>query len=104
MTSTQPAWGLGVATLTEQGQLLDVWFPAGKLALGASTVEGVPPNVALAPAGAESLIGLMPGTLGPRPLPGLNTAGVHVVIGSLADAPRDGFDVWLRLHLLSYRL
>ncbi len=104
MTLTQPAWGLGLATLTEEGQALDVWFQAGKLSLGVPAVEDLPANTPLPPAESEALLDLLPGTVGPRPLPGLFTAGVFVAVGSLADAPKDTFDVWLRLHLLSHRL
>jgi 2,3,4,5-tetrahydropyridine-2,6-dicarboxylate N-succinyltransferase len=101
MTLTQPAWGLGLATLTNDEEVLDVWFPAEKLALGDPSID-VPTGTPLPPAETEALLGLMPGTIGPRP-PGLHTAGVLVRIGSLADPPKDTFDVWLRLHLLSYR-
>jgi 2,3,4,5-tetrahydropyridine-2-carboxylate N-succinyltransferase len=102
--TTRPAWGLGLATLTEGGHVLDVWFPAGKLALGEPTVEGVAVDAPLPPADTEALLGLLPGTAGPLPLQGLLTAGVLVVVRSLADPPKDTFDVWLRLHLLSSRL
>jgi 2,3,4,5-tetrahydropyridine-2-carboxylate N-succinyltransferase len=102
MTLTQPAWGLGLATLTDDGTVLDVWFPAERLSLGEPEVD-LSASAPLPAAESEALLGLMPGTVGPRPLRGLNTTGVFVRIGSLADPPRDAFDVWLRLHLLSYR-
>jgi 2,3,4,5-tetrahydropyridine-2,6-dicarboxylate N-succinyltransferase len=104
VTLTQPAWGLGLATLTDNGQVLDVWFPTGKLALGVPPFEDLPASEPLPPAVSEAMLGLLPGTVGPRALRGLKTAGVHVATGSLADAPKDAFDVWLRLHLLSHRL
>jgi 2,3,4,5-tetrahydropyridine-2,6-dicarboxylate N-succinyltransferase len=103
MTVTQPAWGLGLATFTEEGQVLDVWFPGGKLGIGPSTSDAVT-DAALPAEESERLLGLPAGTVGPRPLPGLWTSGVHVTIGTLADAPKDALDVWLRLHLLSHRL
>jgi 2,3,4,5-tetrahydropyridine-2-carboxylate N-succinyltransferase len=103
MTVTQPAWGLGLATLTDDGAVLDVWFPAGKLALGQSPLD-LPVSSPLPPEQTEELLGLTPGTVGDRPLRGLFTAGVLVTAGSLADPPKDTFDVWLRLHLLSHRL
>jgi 2,3,4,5-tetrahydropyridine-2-carboxylate N-succinyltransferase len=95
MTLTQPAWGLGLATMTDEGQILDVWFPTGQLGLGSS---GPAPA-----ADPEAQLGLRPGTIGPRALPGLSTTAVAVEIGSLADPPKDTADVWLRLHLLSHR-
>jgi len=102
MTLTQPAWGLGLATFAGE-QVLDVWFP--RLGLGtAPDLDPTPvPGQPLSPAESEALLGLLPGTVGPRALAGLTTAGVLVVIGSLADAPKDTLDVWLRLHLLSAR-
>ena len=108
MTLTQPAWGLGLATFTEptpteDGQVLDVWFPTGRLDLGAPSAD-LPRHTPLPPAAGEALLGLVPGTVGPRPLRGLTTAGVLVVIDSLAEPPKDTFDAWLRLHLLSHRI
>jgi 2,3,4,5-tetrahydropyridine-2-carboxylate N-succinyltransferase len=102
MTLTLPAWGLGLATLTDDGDVLDIWFPGERLALGEPSVD-VPTGRPLHEAESEALLGLMPGTVGPRPLRGLFTAGVFVRIASLADPAKDTFDVWLRLHLLSYR-
>src|SRR5687767_10365475 len=102
MTQTQPAWGVGLATLTDDETVLDVWFPAGKIALGEPPVE-LPASAPLPTVVSEGLLGLMPGTVGPRPLRGLTATGVAVRIGSLADPPKHPFDVWLRLHLLSYR-
>lgn len=105
MTLTQPAWGLGLATLTDDGQVLDVWFPTGKLGLGQpSDWQDLSTHAPLPATESEALLGLPPGTVGPRPLRGLYTAAVRVLVGSLADAPKDTFDVWLRLHLLSHRL
>jgi 2,3,4,5-tetrahydropyridine-2,6-dicarboxylate N-succinyltransferase len=103
MTLTQPAWGLGLATLTDDGDVLDIWYPAEKLALGEPSVD-LATGTPLPAAETEALLGLMPGTVGPRTLRGLFTAGVFVRIGSLADPAKDTFDVWLRLHLLSHRL
>jgi 2,3,4,5-tetrahydropyridine-2-carboxylate N-succinyltransferase len=39
-----------------------------------------------------------------KPLPGLRTVAILVVVESLAVAPKDASDVYLRLHLLSHRL
>jgi 2,3,4,5-tetrahydropyridine-2-carboxylate N-succinyltransferase len=84
--STSAAWGSGLATVTADGQVLDVWYPSGHLGLGAAV-----PGVALGPTGD-------------RPLPGLRVVAVHSAIESLADPPVDAADVYLRLHLLSHRL
>jgi 2,3,4,5-tetrahydropyridine-2-carboxylate N-succinyltransferase len=103
VTIAQPAWGLGLATRTDEGDVLDLWFPTGQLGLGESKTSHEP-GVAVPAAEGEALLGLAPGTLGPRPLRGLSTAVIPVTIGSLADPPKDTADVWLRLHLLSHRL
>jgi 2,3,4,5-tetrahydropyridine-2-carboxylate N-succinyltransferase len=87
--STSPAWGIGLATVTAAGQVLDTWFPAGRLGLGA-----VPAEAPVLPAGLT----------GPRALPGLSVVEVHATIGSLADPIKDASDAYLRLHLLSHRL
>lgn len=82
MRLDQPAWGHGLATVTDS-QTLDVWYPA--VGLGA---PGVAPSLkAFDPA-----------------LDGLRVEPVSTVISSLADAPADTADAWLRLHLLSNRL
>jgi 2,3,4,5-tetrahydropyridine-2-carboxylate N-succinyltransferase len=87
--STSPAWGIGLATVTAEGQVLDTWYPTGSLGLGET-----PPDAAALPAGL----------IGPRTLPGLSTVEVRTVIGSLADPIKDAADAYLRLHLLSHRL
>jgi 2,3,4,5-tetrahydropyridine-2-carboxylate N-succinyltransferase len=81
-----PAWGVGLATVTGAGQVLDAWYP--QLGLDAAPAD-LPP----APAGA-----------GPGALPGLRVDPVQTVVESLADPPADAADVYLRLHLLSHRL
>jgi 2,3,4,5-tetrahydropyridine-2,6-dicarboxylate N-succinyltransferase len=98
MTSDSPAWGLGLATVTEQGQVLDTWYPAGKLGFGTPDVEA-PAGVPLPVAGLFDMA--VPET---GPLPGIRTAAVLTMIGSLADPPKDTYDVYLRLHLLSHRM
>ena len=87
--STSPAWGIGLATVTAAGQVLDTWFPEGFLGLGDLPAE--------APA-------LPSGQTGPKALTGLSTVEVRVTIGSLADPIKDASDAYLRLHLLSHRL
>jgi 2,3,4,5-tetrahydropyridine-2-carboxylate N-succinyltransferase len=87
--STSPAWGIGLATVTAGGQVLDTWYPGGFLGLGAAPAE--PPVL---PAGLT----------GPKSLPGLSTVETRTVIGSLADPIKDAADAYLRLHLLSHCL
>ncbi|GAA0604769.1 2,3,4,5-tetrahydropyridine-2,6-dicarboxylate N-succinyltransferase [Sporichthya brevicatena] len=87
--STSGAWGHGLATVLESdGRILDTWYPAP--ALGAPDGSAPPPElVALA---------------GKDDRRGVRLEVVTTVIGSLADAPVDASDVYLRLHLLSHRL
>jgi len=85
---TSPAWGTGLATVTADGHVLDVWYPTGRLGLG--------------PAPADDP-GFDPTLTGDRPLPSLRAVEVRTAIG-LADPPQDPADAYLRLHLLSHRL
>jgi 2,3,4,5-tetrahydropyridine-2-carboxylate N-succinyltransferase len=87
--STSPAWGIGLATVTAEGHVLDTWFPEGFLGLGDEPAE--PPVL---PAGLT----------GSRTLPGLSTVEVRVTVKSLAEPIVDASDAYLRLHLLSHRL
>ena len=81
------ASGTGLATVTADGTVLDTWFPAPALGPDAPDVVSV-----LEPlAGAD----------GARDV---STVVVRTEIASLADAPVDAHDVYLRLHLLSHRL
>lgn len=84
------ASGIGLATVTADGTVLDTWYPAPALghgALGAADVESE-----LAP-----LVGVDTAR-------DVTTVVVHTTIGSLADPPVDTPDAYLRLHLLSHRL
>jgi 2,3,4,5-tetrahydropyridine-2-carboxylate N-succinyltransferase len=86
---TSPAWGTGLATVTAEGQVLDVWYPAGRLGLG--------------PAPADDP-GFDPTLTGGRLLADLRGVEVRTAVESLADPPTDAADAYLRLHLLSHRL
>ncbi|HEX5542349.1 MAG TPA: 2,3,4,5-tetrahydropyridine-2,6-dicarboxylate N-succinyltransferase [Micromonospora sp.] len=93
MTTAQPAWGIGLATITSDDQVLDTWYPTGKLGFG-TPPEGDP----------ETLLALPTGAVGPCALPGLRTEIVATEIGSLADPILGPADAYLRLHLFSHRL
>ncbi|QSB04590.1 2,3,4,5-tetrahydropyridine-2,6-dicarboxylate N-succinyltransferase [Natronoglycomyces albus] len=78
------AWGTGVATVTSDGTVLDVWF--SELGLGDFPPDREKPEVDAAnPSGTF-------------------TRGAAVAITSLAEPPVDTADVYLRLQLLSHRL
>ncbi|MCV7347484.1 2,3,4,5-tetrahydropyridine-2,6-dicarboxylate N-succinyltransferase [Mycolicibacterium rhodesiae] len=90
------AAGVGLATITEDGTVLDTWFPDPEL--GAYSPSGstrlsvaeVPDDLAVA--------------TGPDPARGVETIVVRTVIADLSDKPLDTYDAYLRLHLLSHRL
>ncbi|TDU91521.1 2,3,4,5-tetrahydropyridine-2-carboxylate N-succinyltransferase [Kribbella voronezhensis] len=82
------AWGYGLATVTEQGSTLDVWYPAPEL--GAAPAESKAPAELIAAEGNDDLRRVR-----------------RVVVKSeitLDQAPADTADAYLRLHLLSHRL
>jgi len=83
------AHAYGLATLTDDGTVLDVWYPE--------------PQLGAVPAG-----GLEPGDLtvleGQDAVRQVTKAVVLTEIADLQAAPADAYDVWLRLHLLSHRL
>ncbi|MEU7870154.1 2,3,4,5-tetrahydropyridine-2,6-dicarboxylate N-succinyltransferase [Dactylosporangium sp. NPDC049140] len=120
-----PAWGLGLATVTSSGQVLDAWFPAGNLGLGtapsAPDAPGLDPAVAAAanaasvldPGDTAAAVSAAVAAAGPADfsdLPaadgrlGLRSEVVRVEIQSLGDAPKSTAEVYLRLHLLSHRV
>jgi 2,3,4,5-tetrahydropyridine-2-carboxylate N-succinyltransferase len=83
------AWGQGLATVTEDGRVLDVLYP--ELRLGLDGAPAGPGTTELA-AGPED------------PRRGVRTVTVATVLDDLDSAPTDAFDAYLRLHLLSHRL
>ena len=95
------ATGAGLATLAADGRVLDVWYPAPSL--GRAGAE--PATSRLDPVAAEvALGGAVAAALGTDPVRGVEVVAVSTTIASLADAPVDTYDAWLRLHLLSHRL
>ncbi|SFM95575.1 2,3,4,5-tetrahydropyridine-2-carboxylate N-succinyltransferase [Pseudonocardia ammonioxydans] len=82
------ASGTGLATVTTDGTVLDVWYPAPALA-GTEVVDPADELAALSTT---------------DDLRGVRTEVVRTEISSLADAPVDAADAYLRLHLLSHRL
>ncbi|WP_460302290.1 2,3,4,5-tetrahydropyridine-2,6-dicarboxylate N-succinyltransferase [Actinocorallia aurea] len=90
------AEAVGLATIAEDGTVLDTWFPAPALA----EPSGSAGTVVLDDAEAGDLAAAVR-TDARR---GVKVVAVRTVIASLADAPVDAYDVFLRLHLLSARL
>ncbi|GAC1385506.1 MAG: 2,3,4,5-tetrahydropyridine-2,6-dicarboxylate N-succinyltransferase [Marmoricola sp.] len=89
-TTTAPthAWGVGLATITDDGITLDTWYPQPALGAGTESTDLETSLEALAGRDAER---------------GVIREVVRREI-ELAAAPADASDVYLRLHLLSHRL
>ncbi|MCP2625042.1 2,3,4,5-tetrahydropyridine-2,6-dicarboxylate N-succinyltransferase [Mycolicibacterium smegmatis] len=90
------ASGIGLATITADGTVLDTWFPAPEMS-------------ASGPAGTARLSGDdVPADLaaltGKDEDRDVEVVAVRTTIADLNDKPADTHDVWLRLHLLSHRL
>ncbi|HYT09367.1 MAG TPA: 2,3,4,5-tetrahydropyridine-2,6-dicarboxylate N-succinyltransferase [Mycobacteriales bacterium] len=83
------AWGDGLATVTDGGHVLDVWFPSPQL--GVPPADPSPPPALAALAGSDRRRGVRR-----QPL--------RVVLPDLAAPPAEPPDAYLRLHLLSTRL
>ncbi|WP_166846230.1 2,3,4,5-tetrahydropyridine-2,6-dicarboxylate N-succinyltransferase [Isoptericola sp. BMS4] len=87
--ATRPAWGLGLATVTDDGTTLDVWYPSPQLGAPPASDVDVPAEL---------------DALSERD----DARRVDVVVVrteiDLDAAPADAADAYLRLHLLSHRL
>jgi 2,3,4,5-tetrahydropyridine-2,6-dicarboxylate N-succinyltransferase len=99
--SDSAAWGLGIGTVTADGQVLDAWFPRERMGLGEPPELNAQPGTVLS---APSVFNLPVDAVVDSPLPGLRSVATLVSVKSLAEAPDDPFEVYLRLHLLSHRL
>jgi 2,3,4,5-tetrahydropyridine-2,6-dicarboxylate N-succinyltransferase len=86
---TARAWGFGLATVSDGGPVLDVWYPAPRLGPASHTEQ--PPD------GLAALTG-------PDPVRRVRRALVRTEIADLAAPPADTADAYLRLHLLSHQL
>lgn len=93
------AYGIGLATVTPDGSVLDTWYPSPTLGDADDLATTRVSSAEIAEALGESAAKL----LGEDPERGVEVVGVRVAI-DLAEAPRDTYDVWLRLHLISHRL
>jgi 2,3,4,5-tetrahydropyridine-2-carboxylate N-succinyltransferase len=94
------AQGVGLATVTDDGTVLDTWFPHPKLDDGR-----VPGTKQLSEQEAVDELGAgVSALLGPDDDRAVEVVAVHTGILSLAEPPADAYDAYLRLHLLSTRL
>ncbi|OZM75111.1 2,3,4,5-tetrahydropyridine-2,6-dicarboxylate N-succinyltransferase [Amycolatopsis antarctica] len=100
---TTGAQGVGLATITGNGTVLDTWYPQPKLTEGGTPGSGGVERLSEAQA-VEALGESVAALLGPDTDRGVEVAAVRTTIGALSDAPVDAHDIYLRLHLLSHRL
>ena len=85
----------GLATITHDGTVLDVWFPAVHTdkqveTTGTTRLEETPQQFSA--------------LVGPDEERGVARVAVETSIADLDEAPTDTYDAYLRLHLLSHRL
>ncbi|TNC20810.1 2,3,4,5-tetrahydropyridine-2,6-dicarboxylate N-succinyltransferase [Amycolatopsis alkalitolerans] len=97
---TTGAQGVGLATVTTGGTVLDTWYPHPKLCEPGSTGSERLSHDQTVEALGEAAAAM----LGPDDDRGVEVIAVRTSVASLADAPADAHDVYLRLHLLSHRL
>ena len=123
---TDTAWGHGLLTITDDGTVLDAWFPAPALGepadegapadlealVGADDVRSVCREVRLVTADLRSAPADTADAGPPAELEALVGADdvrsvcreIRLVTADLRSAPVDTADAYLRLHLLSHRL
>ncbi|MBM3386848.1 MAG: 2,3,4,5-tetrahydropyridine-2,6-dicarboxylate N-succinyltransferase, partial [Betaproteobacteria bacterium] len=98
---TTGARAIGLATLAADGTVLDTWFPAPELMDGIATSG----STRLSEAQAVATLGAdVAQAFKPCAIRNTTVVAVRTEIASLADAPADTHDAYLRLHLLSHRL
>ncbi|AKS32987.1 2,3,4,5-tetrahydropyridine-2,6-dicarboxylate N-succinyltransferase [Mycolicibacterium goodii] len=90
------ASGVGLATITADGTVLDTWFPAPEL-----SASGPAGTVRLSGGDVPADLAALTGKDEDR---NVEVVAVRTTIADLDDKPADTHDVWLRLHLLSHRL
>jgi 2,3,4,5-tetrahydropyridine-2-carboxylate N-succinyltransferase len=99
LVAVSTAYGIGLATVTPDGTVLDTWYPSPVLGdtteLGTVRVSSAEIAEALGEAAAK--------LLGEDLERGVEVVGVKVAV-DLEAAPENTYDIWLRLHLLSHRL
>ena len=109
---SRAAHGIGLATVAPDDRVLDVWFPRPRLGLAPAFPAaedhtgsaGVVSPVEIDDGSARDLLGVALPPSGPDPVRTVRTQAVLVQVADLDAAPRDAYDVYLRLHLLSARL
>jgi 2,3,4,5-tetrahydropyridine-2,6-dicarboxylate N-succinyltransferase len=102
------AHGLGLATLTHTGTVLDTWFPHPAVGLPqegpAGTGIGTGAGAGTVRIPEDEVPAEFAALLGPDPARGVELVAVRTVLADLQAPPADAYDVYLRLHLLSHRM
>jgi len=97
---TTGAQAVGLATITDDGTVLDTWFPHPKL-----DDNAVPGTKHLSEQEAADELGAgVSALIGPDDDRAVEVVAVRTGLTDLAEPPADAYDVYLRLHLLSARL
>ncbi|CCH86596.1 Tetrahydrodipicolinate N-succinyltransferase [Modestobacter italicus] len=99
---TTGANGVGLATLTADGTVLDTWYPTPALS---SADQGETGTQQIGVLELEGLLGPdYSGLVRSDEARGVQVIAVSTTIADLSAPPVDAYDVYLRLHLLSARL
>ena len=97
------AHGIGLATVTTDGTVLDTWYPSPLL--GETAAAGTPGTTRLSTEEAVAALGDSVGQLlGKDKARSVEVIAVRTTVARLSDQPLTTQDVYLRLHLLSHRL
>jgi len=99
-TSTTSASARGLATVTHDGTVLDVWYPAPTLGAAASPGSALETGTKRLEEADERFAHLV----GPDEDRGVARVPVATTIADLSQPAIDAYDVYLRLPLLSHRL
>jgi len=96
------ASAVGLATLDQDGRVLDAWYPSPALTTAPTAATGS----RLLPHGeAGDELGVdLTAVLGPDERRGVQRVAITTTIEALDDPPVDAYDAYLRLQLLSHRL
>ena len=100
MASTLGEMAEGLATISAGGAVLDSWFPRPRLTdqWQAAGTERLSKEEAVA------ALGEVAACIGEHLVRRVEIVAIRTRIRSLAEAPIDAHDIYLRLHLLSHRL
>ncbi|RAV34864.1 2,3,4,5-tetrahydropyridine-2,6-dicarboxylate N-succinyltransferase [Corynebacterium heidelbergense] len=95
------AQGLGIATLTTDGTVLDTWYPSPELTEDSAQAKNASPGTH--PVDAAELEQWVADLVGEDDLRGVRRTAVRTTIPDLDTPPADAYDAYLRLHLISTR-